>query len=125
MHIGNRLRLTRAEAAKGRPRYVWTLRLGFARAWRVRLPVTLAATPVSAAAEQQHDYDDDQEQFHGDSPLKVWQRCWIAGPPLIGQPAQNEIFEALDEIQRAQDQIVPRSSTPELSRVDQSIFSFA
>jgi hypothetical protein len=31
--------------------------------------MTLAATPVSTAAEQQHDYDDNQEQFHGRPPL--------------------------------------------------------
>jgi hypothetical protein len=31
--------------------------------------MTAAATPVSAAAEQKHDNDDDQYQFHGISPL--------------------------------------------------------
>jgi hypothetical protein len=33
--------------------------------------MALAATPVSAAAEQQHEYDDNQEQFHGKPPLLV------------------------------------------------------
>jgi hypothetical protein len=31
--------------------------------------MTAAATPVSAAAEQQHDHNDDQNQFHEISPL--------------------------------------------------------
>jgi hypothetical protein len=34
-------------------------------------PKTSTATPVSAAAEQQYDYDDNQNQFHCDSPLIV------------------------------------------------------
>jgi hypothetical protein len=32
-------------------------------------PMTSAATPVSAAAEQEHYHNDNQEQFHGISPL--------------------------------------------------------
>jgi hypothetical protein len=37
---------------------------------RVRfLPMTSAATPVSAAAEQQDQNDDNKDQFHGISPL--------------------------------------------------------
>jgi hypothetical protein len=31
--------------------------------------VTSTATPVSAATEQQHQHNDNQEQFHGTSPL--------------------------------------------------------
>jgi hypothetical protein len=31
--------------------------------------VTSTATPVSAATEQEHYYNDNQEQFHGTSPL--------------------------------------------------------
>jgi hypothetical protein len=31
--------------------------------------MTAAATPVSAAAEQKHDHNDNQYQFHGISPL--------------------------------------------------------
>ena len=31
--------------------------------------MTSAATPVSAASEQEHYYNDNQEQFHGISPL--------------------------------------------------------
>jgi hypothetical protein len=27
------------------------------------------ATPVSAATEQEHDQNDNQDHFHGDSPL--------------------------------------------------------
>jgi len=32
------------------------------------LPMTSAATPVSAAAEQQHQNNDNQDQFHSKSP---------------------------------------------------------
>jgi hypothetical protein len=32
-------------------------------------PMTSAATPISAATEQEHHYNDDQDQFHGISPL--------------------------------------------------------
>jgi hypothetical protein len=31
--------------------------------------MTATATPVSAATEQEHQYNDNQEQFHGISPL--------------------------------------------------------
>jgi hypothetical protein len=31
--------------------------------------MTSTATPVSAAAEQEHYYNDNQDQFHGISPL--------------------------------------------------------
>jgi hypothetical protein len=40
-----------------------------ARAAVFDLPMTAAATPVSAAAEQQHDHNDNQNQFHRISPL--------------------------------------------------------
>ncbi len=33
--------------------------------------MTLAATPVPAATEQQQEHDDNQNQFHGKSPLMV------------------------------------------------------
>jgi hypothetical protein len=32
-------------------------------------PMTSAATPVSAATEQEHDHNDNQDQFHRISPL--------------------------------------------------------
>jgi hypothetical protein len=32
-------------------------------------PMTSTATPVSAAAEQEHYHNDNQDQFHGISPL--------------------------------------------------------
>jgi len=31
--------------------------------------MTSTATPISAATEQEHEYNDNQEQFHGISPL--------------------------------------------------------
>jgi hypothetical protein len=31
---------------------------------RVCSPISSTATPISAAAEEQHDYDDDQQQLH-------------------------------------------------------------
>lgn len=36
---------------------------------RTSLPVASTATPVSAATEQQHEHNDNQDQFHGISPL--------------------------------------------------------
>jgi hypothetical protein len=33
--------------------------------------MTLAATPVSATAEEQQDHYDNQDQFHGNPPLTV------------------------------------------------------
>jgi len=39
-------------------------------ATRVRSPIAATATPVSAAAaEQQHQYKNNQDQFHNKSPL--------------------------------------------------------
>jgi hypothetical protein len=35
------------------------------------LPMASSATPVSAAAEQQHQDNDNEDQFHGTSPLKL------------------------------------------------------
>jgi hypothetical protein len=32
-------------------------------------PVTSTATPVSAATEQEHYQNDNQDHFHGNSPL--------------------------------------------------------
>jgi hypothetical protein len=43
-------------------------------------PITSAAAKVSAAAaEQQYQYDDNQDQFHGKSPLidAIFIRCRI------------------------------------------------
>jgi hypothetical protein len=34
--------------------------------------MTPATPPVSAAAEQQHQHNDYQDQFHGKSPLMVF-----------------------------------------------------
>jgi hypothetical protein len=34
-------------------------------------PMTSAATPVSAAAKQQHQNNDNEDQFHRKSPLRV------------------------------------------------------
>jgi hypothetical protein len=68
----------------------------------VRLPITSTATPISAAAEQQHDYDDNQKHFHGKSPLMVMcgnavdpQARSLFGPTPV-QRAQNQIFDAPD-----------------------------
>jgi hypothetical protein len=44
--------------------------------------MTSAATPVSTAAKQQHDYDDNQEQFHGTSPLMVGRHRRPAASPF-------------------------------------------
>jgi hypothetical protein len=33
--------------------------------------MTSAASPISAAAKQQHQYDNNQDQIHGKSPLMV------------------------------------------------------
>jgi hypothetical protein len=33
--------------------------------------MTPTTAPVSAASEQQDDYDDDEKQFHGKTPLMV------------------------------------------------------
>jgi hypothetical protein len=48
---------------KARP-LCWTTRLKF-------LPVPPAATVVSATAKQQHQDNDNEDQFHGKSPLMV------------------------------------------------------
>ena len=36
-----------------------------------RSPITSSSTEVSAAAKQQHQYNDNQDQFHGKPPLIV------------------------------------------------------
>jgi hypothetical protein len=58
--------------------------------------MALAATPVSAAAEQQHDYADNQEQFHGKP--SVDGAATPVGPQarssFVKQRAQNQIFDA-------------------------------
>jgi hypothetical protein len=51
--------------------------------------VTLAATPVSAAAEQQHDYDNDQEQFHLRASVVGVAALSACRPAVVGQPAQS------------------------------------
>jgi hypothetical protein len=33
--------------------------------------MTSAPTPISAAAEQQHQNDDDKDQFHKKSPMRM------------------------------------------------------
>src|SRR5450759_3585327 len=38
-------------------------------------PITSTATPVSTATEQQNDYDDYQEQFHGNGPFRQGHFC--------------------------------------------------
>jgi hypothetical protein len=67
----------------------------------VRLPITSTATPISAAAEQQQDYDDNQKHFHGKSPLMVmWATLLTLRRSLFGrtpvQRAHNQIFDAPD-----------------------------
>jgi hypothetical protein len=73
--------------------------------------MALAATPVSAAAEQQHDYDDNQEQFHGKPPPLVGRHLLARSPALlVKQRAQNQCFDVPDQFQRARDRIVPQST---------------
>src|SRR6185312_5161153 len=40
-------------------------------------PMTSTATPVSAAAKQQHYHNDNQDQFHGVSPLIATVSCRV------------------------------------------------
>jgi hypothetical protein len=44
-------------------------------------PMTLAATPVSATAEEQHEDYDNQNHFHGKPPLTVMGR--FSAKPLL------------------------------------------
>jgi hypothetical protein len=37
--------------------------------------MTAAATPISAAAEQQNENNDNQDQFHGTSPVMAMALC--------------------------------------------------
>jgi hypothetical protein len=76
--------------------------------------MALAATPVSTAAEQQHQYDDNQEQFHGEPPLMILLARRSAAH-LVKQRAQDQIFDARDQTKRARDQIVPKLSVVELT----------
>jgi hypothetical protein len=43
--------------------------------------MTPTATPVSAAAEQQHQDNDNEDQFHSKSPLKVNTSGFLQGRP--------------------------------------------
>jgi hypothetical protein len=50
--------------------------------------MTATATPISAATEQEHEYNDNQEQFHGISPLMAM--------ALFAAPKQfNGVFKVL------------------------------
>jgi hypothetical protein len=51
-------------------------------------PMTATATPVSAAAEQDHQHNDNQDQFHGISPLMATALCAAC-------QAFNGVFERL------------------------------
>jgi hypothetical protein len=51
-------------------------------------PMTSTATPISAATEQQHYQNDNQDQFHGISPL-------TAMAFFAACQAFNGVFEAL------------------------------
>ena len=48
--------------------------------------MTPTATPVSAATEQEHQHNDNQEHFHGISPLMA--TALFAGCPSIQRPVQ-------------------------------------
>jgi hypothetical protein len=76
--------------------------------------MTLATPPISAAAEQQQEYDDNQEPFHGKPPLMVWRYYRLAGSPFIWSNNEHRAsFDASDDTKRAQDQIVPMIPTVE------------
>jgi hypothetical protein len=61
--------------------------------------MTSTATPVSAATEQQHDHNDNQNQFRGNSPLMAM-----------------ALFAACQSIQQRLQSIVPdQRSTPQLA----------
>jgi hypothetical protein len=63
------------------------------------LPMTSPATPVSAATEQEHYHNDDQDQFHGNSPLMAM-----------------ALFAAHQNIQQRVQSIVPdKRATPRLA----------
>jgi hypothetical protein len=53
------------------------------------------ATPVSAATEQEHDHNDNQDQFHGNSPLMAM-----------------ALFAAYQSIQQRPQSIVPDQRAP-------------
>ena len=67
------------------------IRRYFKERGRVRSsPMTSTATPVSAATEQEHQHNDNQEQFHGISPLTA-----------------TALFAAYPSIQRTHQWVVP------------------
>jgi hypothetical protein len=75
--------------------------------------MTLAATPISTAAEQQHDHDDNQEQFHGTSPLMPGRHRWPAGSPFnwSSNGRKTDFLMRRIKYQRVQGEIVPTVST--------------
>jgi hypothetical protein len=61
--------------------------------------MTSTATPVSAATEQEHYHNNNQDQFHGNSPLKAM-----------------ALFAAYQSIQQRLQSIVPdKRATPQLA----------
>jgi hypothetical protein len=63
------------------------------------LPMASTATPVSAATEQEHYHNDNQDQFHGNSPLMAM-----------------ALFAAYQSIQQRLQGIVPdQRATPQLA----------
>jgi hypothetical protein len=50
--------------------------------------MTATATPISAAPEQDHQHNDNQDQFHGISPLMATASC-------AAYQAFNGVFEGL------------------------------
>jgi hypothetical protein len=63
------------------------------------LPMAATATPVSAATEQEHYHNDNQDQFHGNSPLMAM-----------------AFFAAYQSIQQRLQSIVPdKPATPQFA----------
>jgi hypothetical protein len=63
------------------------------------LPMASTATPVSAATEQEHYHNDNQDQFHGNSPLMAM-----------------ALFAAYQSIQQRLQSIVPdKRATPQFA----------
>jgi hypothetical protein len=63
------------------------------------LPMTSTATPVSTATEQEHYHNDNQDQFHANSPLMAM-----------------ALFAAYQSIQQRLQSIVPdKHATPQLA----------
>jgi hypothetical protein len=66
--------------------------------------MTSTATPVSAATEQEHYHNDNEDQFHGNSPLMAM-----------------ALFAAYQSIQQRLQSIVPyKRATPQLALRDVS-----